>query len=66
MPDKKYLRIDIEHGLAGQDITTFIALDGDEDDDDHNQMASDTFFNECNYGYSVVDESDVPEDQRKD
>lgn len=62
---KQYLRVDIERGLAGQDITTFIVLDGDEDDDEHNSMASDAFFNECNYGYLVVDESQVPESERE-
>ncbi len=61
---KKYLRVDIERGIAGEDVTVFHPLDGDETEADRKQTAADIFQDKCNYGFSVVDESDVPEDQR--
>ncbi len=60
----RYLRVDIDRGLAGQDVTEYIELDGDETEDDRNQMAADAFANHCSYGHSVVDESDVPTGER--
>jgi len=37
----------------------------DGEESDHlASLASDLFYNNCNYGYSVVDEDEVPEDQR--
>lgn len=60
----KYLRVDIDRGIAGQDVTEFIPLDGNESEKDFEELAADAFHNECNYGFSVVDTSEVPEDQR--
>jgi len=60
----KYLRVDIDRGIAGQDATEYREIDGDETDDELNDTAAEMFANHCSYGYSVVDESDVPEDEQ--
>lgn len=39
-------------------------LEDGEESDHLASLAADTFFNNCNYGYSVVDESEVPEDAK--
>ncbi len=40
----KYLRVDVERGIAGQDITTFVPLDGDESDQDLEETAGPRLF----------------------
>lgn len=60
----KYLRVDIERGLAGQDVTEYHQLEGDETNKDLEEIAADVLANYCSYGHSIVDESDVPANQR--
>lgn len=60
----RYLRVDIE--IPYDSTAVFTPLDPltEYTDKDLEQLAEDLFHNECNYGYSVVDESDVPEGER--
>ncbi len=60
----KYLRVDIDRGLAGCDVTEFYEIVGDETDEQLKVFAKEVFTNHCTYGYSVVDESDVPANER--
>jgi hypothetical protein len=60
----KYLQVDIERNLAGCDVTEYIVLDGGETDADLSEIAAGVFANYCTYGYVVVDESEVPDDER--
>lgn len=59
----KYLRVDIDT-FAGDDVTAYHQLDGDETADDLGELAADMLRDYCTYGYSVVDESDVPSQDR--
>lgn len=61
----KYLKVITE--TPYDEITSYQELtDADlEAGEKHlEQIAADLFHNECNYGYDVVDESDVPEGER--
>jgi hypothetical protein len=59
---KKYLRVITE--TPYQEITSYQELTGEESETELADYADGMFHNECNYGYSVVDESEVPEDER--
>ena len=58
----KYLRVDIDRGLAGQDMTEYIELPGHETEEEKEELARDVFQDHCSYGWSVVDESEVSDD----
>ena len=60
---KKYLKIVIEAGPP-EAVTEFEPLRGDESVEAMEQQAADVFSNYCSYGFVVVDESEVPEDER--
>ncbi len=60
---KKYLRVSIDNG-SGQSVVVYEELDGDESESDREESAADIFSMYCSYGHEVVDESDVPEDER--
>lgn len=59
---KKYLRVDIELPTETQEV--FLPLTGGEWPTEIDEMAAHAFFDVVNYGHHVVDESEVPEDQR--
>ena len=59
---KKYLKVITE--TPHDTITSYAELSGEETESQIADSAEDLFHNVCNYGYSVVDESEVPEDER--
>jgi len=59
----KYLRISIEQGPS-EGVIVYEPLDGNETEEELEQQAADYFHNYCSYGFSVVDESEVPKDER--
>lgn len=60
----RYLRVDIETRYDSTSVFTALDPLTEYTDKDLERVAEDLFYNECNYGYSVVDESDVPEGER--
>lgn len=58
----KYLRVDVEMPHDSQSV--FEELAGDETDEQLDRIAADCLATLVTYGYSVVDESEVPEDER--
>lgn len=60
----KYVRV--VTSTPYDEITDYAELSPEEADDDKSveRAAADLFYNNCNYGYSVVDESEVPEEHR--
>lgn len=58
----KYLRVDVEMPHDSQSV--FEELGGDETDEQLDSIAADCLATLVTYGYSVVDESEVPEDER--
>lgn len=59
---KRYLKVITE--TPYDTIYSYSELDGTEKDKQLANIAQDLFHNECSYGYEVVDEADVPEDDR--
>lgn len=59
---KRYIKVVTE--TPYDEITEYQELGLDETEASIEQIAADIFHNSCNYGYSVVDESDVPEGER--
>lgn len=60
----RYLRIDIEGPYVGTDRTSYVELTGDETEAVLDEIAYDAYLEYASYGYSVVDEGDVPEGER--
>ena len=61
----KYLEIISEFPCSntGQQ-TDYVRLDDNEDAESQLDIAEDAFHDVCSFGFEVVDESDVPEDER--
>jgi hypothetical protein len=59
---KKYIRVITE--TPYDTITEYQEIEGDETEKALEGIASDIFYNSCNFGYKVVDESEVPEGER--
>lgn len=59
---KKYLRVDTE--TPYDTITEYQEITGEETQAVLDGYAEDMFNNNCNYGSQVVDEADVPEEDR--
>jgi hypothetical protein len=61
----KYLKVEIEGKYVGQDVTVYQPLDDEEySEKELEEWAQDLVNNEFTWGHSVVDEEDVPEDER--
>ena len=63
----KYLRVDIEGPTIGSDQTEYVALDDDKtySEKDLEDLGQDAVNQVCTWGGSVVDESEVPENERE-
>jgi hypothetical protein len=62
---KRYIRV--VTSTPYDEITEYQELDPEDiaaGEEHLEQIAADMFHNNCNYGYSVVDESEVPEGGR--
>lgn len=57
----KVLRVTCEAGCDSQ--TTYLRLKGSESQHKLELMAQDEFSNWASYGFEVIDEKDVPEDE---
>lgn len=62
----KYLKVEIEGKYVGQDTTVYQPLeDGEEySEKELKEWAQDLVNQEYSWGHSVVDEDEVPEDER--
>ena len=59
---KKYVEVIIE--TPYDEFTDYVELPPDADEEVAADMAATSFHNRCNYGYSIVNEDQVPEDER--
>lgn len=59
---KKYVEVIIE--TPYDEFTDYYELPPDADEETAADMAATGFHNRCNYGYSIVDETQVPEGER--
>lgn len=61
---KRYVRV--VTSTPYDEITEYQELDvgGVDDEKSVESIARDMFHNNCNYGHSVVDESEVPKEER--
>lgn len=62
----RYLRVDVEGPVVGSGRIVYTALDGATDytDKDLEEIAQDVVNSVYSWGHSVVDESEVPENDR--
>ncbi len=58
----KYVRI--VTSTPYDELVDYVKVGDDISEEGVSETAADAFFNRCNYGYKLVDESEVPEDER--
>lgn len=58
----KYVKVNIS--TPYDEFTDYVEVGDEISEKEVEETAADTFYNRCNYGFKLVDESEVPEDER--